>query len=601
MLLLENLQVYSLVSSLRFIQVKEYVSYLLAHQLDDLARELIKEMQEANYPPLLTLIEVEKEHLEEAIKNNLHLFLQSMLGEQPVPNTDGQDPGYITSLLRTNHLLNVVDITRLYSYNKKILISYILKYTKDCDIIIEVSLALEDVFRELLAHTLTQYIGEATGDSNSNSKYSEYLTTIAELEESREVLRSYVDALKSRQLLLGPSTETSRNTLNRLVESNKNLDTSHSAYPFWPEDNKTILYSMLDEFPEKTCMVTPAGDFIYFNNLYHQYTGLGKKEALEQGWQAVLPDTELRQTKIKWDNCLTNGTVFKQRVRLKQAFINKYRLHLGRAFPLKSKDGHIYVWIGIFTDMHCYKLAVNKITIFRKNLKRKRKALIKARADLESFIYVASHDLKAPLANIQGLMTLLKNHESDLSEEKQRIFSMIDQSSDKLADILNELTQITQIHHRQAGEREYINFSEVVKELLSELQVQFSELQAVEVKSEFLVSSIFYWKEDLYTILRQLLTNALKFRSVLRPLKLTLGSYEKDRYILFTITDNGLGLNITQQHKLFQMFKKLHAHESGAGNGLYITKELVEKHGGKIDFQSEENKGTTFEIFLTKI
>jgi hypothetical protein len=213
MIILENLQLHSLADNMRFIQVKKYFDYLLMHQLDMLAGEMIQEMQAANYPPLLEMIGHEKEHLQTAIKNNLLLFFQTILGIQPAAAAGHPDSSQISYLLRTNHLLNAVDITRLYSYNKKILTNYLLTYTKDCDIIIEITLALEDIFRELLAHTLTSYFQDGhTWNADSDSKYREYLTTIQELEESREVLRSYISAFKQKNLFSGAASAVSADT-----------------------------------------------------------------------------------------------------------------------------------------------------------------------------------------------------------------------------------------------------------------------------------------------------------------------------------------------------------------------------------------------------
>jgi signal transduction histidine kinase len=94
------------------------------------------------------------------------------------------------------------------------------------------------------------------------------------------------------------------------------------------------------------------------------------------------------------------------------------------------------------------------------------------------------------------------------------------------------------------------------------------------------------------------LSNAIKYRSINRPLKIKIKTYKENNFLILSITDNGLGINYNQQSKLFTMFKRLHSHVEGTGIGLYIIKRIVENNQGKIEVQSEEGKGTTFKVYL---
>jgi signal transduction histidine kinase len=96
------------------------------------------------------------------------------------------------------------------------------------------------------------------------------------------------------------------------------------------------------------------------------------------------------------------------------------------------------------------------------------------------------------------------------------------------------------------------------------------------------------------------LTNALKYRALDRPLKINIDTYEEGEYYVFSIRDNGLGLNQRQQSKLFTMFKRMHTHVDGSGIGLYIIKRIIENNGGKITLESEIDKGSTFKAYIGK-
>src|SRR5690606_34174010 len=94
------------------------------------------------------------------------------------------------------------------------------------------------------------------------------------------------------------------------------------------------------------------------------------------------------------------------------------------------------------------------------------------------------------------------------------------------------------------------------------------------------------------------LSNAIKYRSEERPLVINVSTRQSNKYVILSIQDNGLGMSKDQQQKLFSMFKRFHTHVEGTGIGLYIVKRIVENKKGMIQVESEEGKGTTFNIYF---
>jgi signal transduction histidine kinase len=116
--------------------------------------------------------------------------------------------------------------------------------------------------------------------------------------------------------------------------------------------------------------------------------------------------------------------------------------------------------------------------------------------------------------------------------------------------------------------------------------------------TDFKVDHLYFARINLRSILYNLLSNAIKYRSPERNPEIKISTSQKDRYIVLTIQDNGLGLNENQQKRLFTMFKRFHTHVDGTGIGLYIVKRIVENKEGKIEVGSKKGEGTTFKIYF---
>lgn len=231
-------------------------------------------------------------------------------------------------------------------------------------------------------------------------------------------------------------------------------------------------------------------------------------------------------------------------------------------------------------------------------LMRKNKMLLKINTDLDNFIYTASHDLKAPIANLEGLIFLLsKRIHSRLSDEEQKILDMMKLSIEKLRRTIDDLKEITKAQKGLDDKMEEISIASVLDEVKSDIEEMIQESGAQFIES-LEVPKVRFAKANLRTILYNLISNAVKYRSPDRPLKIIIKTYALESEIALSISDNGLGLSENQQSKLFMMFKRFHSNTEGTGIGLYIIKRIVENAGGHIEAQSKLDKGTTFTIYV---
>lgn len=237
-----------------------------------------------------------------------------------------------------------------------------------------------------------------------------------------------------------------------------------------------------------------------------------------------------------------------------------------------------------------------------KALKKKNQDLRKLNVDLDNFIYTASHDLKSPAVNLEGLITLLKKEFDHKFEYKDRsLIEMIEKSIHKLYKTILDLTEITKAQKDIDGEQEEVS----IKELLEDVKINLNQnIQSAEasIKVKLNVDILLFNKSNLKSILFNLISNAIKYRAPERPLKIFISSYVEKETAVLCVEDNGLGVDEHQLPKLFTMFKRLHTHVEGTGIGLYIVKRIIENNGGSISVESKKNIGSAFKVHfpLTK-
>ncbi|HYG37590.1 MAG TPA: CHASE domain-containing protein [Cytophagales bacterium] len=218
--------------------------------------------------------------------------------------------------------------------------------------------------------------------------------------------------------------------------------------------------------------------------------------------------------------------------------------------------------------------------------------------DLDNFIYTASHDLKAPIANLEGLMNgLNKTVIAKFNDNENKLFDMVNLSINRLKRTIADLTEITKAQKDIDKERERISFKEILEDIKADLNLLIIESNPV-FREDLEVENIHYVKKDLRSVLYNLVSNSLKYRSPQRQLEINIKTYREENFTILEIKDNGLGIKQEYQNKLFKMFKRIHNHVEGSGIGLYILKRILENKGGKIDVYSKEEEGTSFKVYF---
>lgn len=259
---------------------------------------------------------------------------------------------------------------------------------------------------------------------------------------------------------------------------------------------------------------------------------------------------------------------------------------------------------------HAVITRTNELTKTNMLLAQSNRELKKANTELESFTYVASHDLQEPLRKIQTFSSrILEDESQHLSETGMDFFKRIQMSSKRMQALINDLLSFSRLSTNDRA-FEKIHLRDIVLDVLNDLKETIDEKHAVvEVNKVCEVNIIrFQFRQLMYN----LISNALKFSqpnippiiiiesstidgAAAGPLSLTTGK----EYCRISITDNGIGFEPQYNERIFEVFQRLHGKEyEGTGIGLAIAKKIVENHGGVITATGILQKGTVFNVYL---
>jgi signal transduction histidine kinase len=240
-----------------------------------------------------------------------------------------------------------------------------------------------------------------------------------------------------------------------------------------------------------------------------------------------------------------------------------------------------------------------ELTATNQELGNSNAQLTRTNVDLDTFVYTASHDLKAPITNIESIGLALRATlppQVQQDEVVAHLLKLLDTTVTRFQFTIGQLTDISRLQMTHAGPAEPVVLATVVEDVRLDLSPALAaagtDLQ-VAVTPELVVP---FPPANLRSIVYNLLSNAVKYRAPDRSSQVQLHAEQLPHAIQFTVRDNGLGMSEVQQRQLFGLFQRLHTHVEGTGVGLYITKRLVENAGATIAVQSAPNVGTTFTV-----
>lgn len=262
--------------------------------------------------------------------------------------------------------------------------------------------------------------------------------------------------------------------------------------------------------------------------------------------------------------------------------------------PVTNKDGEHSHWISVQRD-------VTEIKEKEKEREQLIRELTKNNNDLKQFSYITSHNLRAPLSNLTGLLNLI----DDIPIENPDLKELIDgfsTSTHLLNETINDLVKVIIIKDNPAIEKERILIKDIFENVFNQLNFLINlhkPILKIELSEEY-ISNIN--KSYLESIFLNLMTNSIKYRSATNQLKITITSKVINEELVISFKDNGIGIDMDRnKDKIFGLYQRFHNHPDSKGLGLYLVKSQVESMGGNISVESKLGKGTTFTLTFKNI
>ena len=227
--------------------------------------------------------------------------------------------------------------------------------------------------------------------------------------------------------------------------------------------------------------------------------------------------------------------------------------------------------------------------------------LIQKNAELEQFIYVASHDTQEPLRMITGFLNLIQKKYGQFFDEKGlEYINFAIVGADRMKRLIKEMLYFSIADKDLSEQFEYIDLNDALDDILTLLQRNIRNTDAeIRVEKLPIVKGVY---APVRQIFQNIISNALIYQPKNQKPIINVRSENDELETRIYISDNGLGISNEDQHKIFDIFTRLHRREDfeGTGLGLSLAKKLIEKMGGRISLNSELGKGSEFCVHFLK-
>jgi PAS domain S-box-containing protein len=363
-----------------------------------------------------------------------------------------------------------------------------------------------------------------------------------------------------------------------------------------------LMRTITDNATSALLMIDPQGYCTFMNPAGEKMFGFSFEEIRQQPLHCMIHHHRLDGSFYPMEECPLGQTLTENAPMLahEDVFIRKD----GTFFPVSCAASPVFengapaATVIEVRDITGEKEAQARLVQVNSELRGKNAELQRINADLDNFIYAASHDLRAPIANLESILTMLRKRLTGrLDATEAPLLEFAATAIGRLKQTIKDLTEISKVQRETDEPAEEVAFGEMLHDVQLDIAGLITGSGAI-IRTDFAVPSVHYARKNIRSILYNLLSNAIKYRSPERPPEVTILTRREDGQVVLRVEDNGLGIPAGQLPKVFSMFKRFHAHVEGTGIGLYIVKRVVENGGGRIEVASEEGRGTAFTLYF---
>jgi hypothetical protein len=354
--------------------------------------------------------------------------------------------------------------------------------------------------------------------------------------------------------------------------------TEEKSYQQVLEESESRFRLLADSIPQHIWTADTNGRLFYFNQNVFDYSGLTPDELGENGWLDIVhPDDREGNVRL-WKESISSGKDFLYEHRFRRSD-GEYRWQLSRAVPQRDASGKIQMWVGSSTDIQEMK---------------------EQEQQKDYFISMASHELKTPLTSVKGYVQMLQMiHEKSEDTFLRNALNTMDRQIVTLTSLIAELLDVSKI--KSGG----LNFNMESFELTDLINEVVDEEKHINPKYQIPISAgkkvmVFADRNRIGQVLINFLSNAIKYSPRSTKVEVICTMNHKD--VTVAVKDFGIGINKKDQDKVFDRFYRVEGtNEStfpGFGIGLFISSEIIKRHSGHIQLESEFGKGSVFSFTI---
>lgn len=340
-------------------------------------------------------------------------------------------------------------------------------------------------------------------------------------------------------------------------------------------------------------MTDPSGTILTWNKGCEIMKGYKPEEVIGQNYRILFPDFLKEEKMPEKEISLTreNGRYETE---------NWRRPKSGELFwayvvltKVTDEDGKLVGYVKITQDQSEKKKYADQLQSKNEDLKA-------INDDLNNFAHTASHDLKAPIHNIEGLALLIKAGIKNKLPDEKKLLTQIDLLHQSALKFTTIITDMDTTAREETEDYTYQTFKDVSAEIKSLLAQEIKSTGATFLEDYSETRYIRYPRKHIRSILYNLITNALKYRSPERKPEISIKTSKVNGFTLLEVSDNGIGIKEEDQKRIFVMHQRLEesGNEEGTGVGLGLVANIVDGNRGKIEVSSKVNQGSTFKIYL---
>lgn len=326
----------------------------------------------------------------------------------------------------------------------------------------------------------------------------------------------------------------------------------------------------------------------YFSSRWYEMTG--QTPGQPNDFARIIHPDDVKRTLDKWQNCVETGDIFENECRIRIENLKEYRWFLSRAVPFRNDQGEIIKWFGHHTEIHELRLTQEAL-----------QESVRAR---DEFLSIASHELKTPLTSLKlQHQVMIKSMSKSTSPFEERIVAVARQTDKQISKLDRLIDDMLDVSRIRAGKlyinREWFEIIDFVYEISERMKIHFPDIHFPDTSNGNEIQ-VHWDKLRIEQVLVNLLTNAIRYGNK-KPI--TVKVFEQNGTVNISVIDKGIGIAENAREKIFSRFERaVSANEvSGLGLGLFITKQIVNAHGGSVRVESELGEGSTFIVEIPKV